>query len=253
MAHHNRVKPVAIITGAGSGIGREIARLLGVKRAAGPPCELVLVGRRIDRLEAVARSIDADTRPLCVAADVSVPEAIEALVRQTVAERGGIDVVINNAGDAPRLTIGGHTAEIIDAVYRVNALGPANLIARAWPYLTSEHGFRDGSGERRSVVVNVSTIGTFDPFPGFFGYAAAKAAVNVMAASCANEGRASGVRAFSVAPGAVETGMLRALFSAEEIPQDKCLRSEEVAAVVCDCVDGGRDADNGRTIQLTRQ
>jgi NAD(P)-dependent dehydrogenase (short-subunit alcohol dehydrogenase family) len=67
-------------------------------------------------------------------------------------------------------------------------------------------------------------MGTIDPFPGFFGYAAAKAATNLMALSCANEGREFGIRAFAVAPGAVETAMLRSLFPESKLPSSQTMK-----------------------------
>jgi NAD(P)-dependent dehydrogenase (short-subunit alcohol dehydrogenase family) len=91
-------------------------------------------------------------------------------------------------------------------------------------------------------------MATTDPFPGFFIYAAAKAGVNLMAKSCAKEGREFGIRAFSVAPGAVETPMLRALFSEVQLPPEKCLSPDDVAKVVVECIAGERDTQNGETI-----
>jgi NAD(P)-dependent dehydrogenase (short-subunit alcohol dehydrogenase family) len=98
--------------------------------------------------------------------------------------------------------------------------------------------------------VNVSSIATVDPFPGFFAYAASKAALNLMTASAAKEGANVGIRAFAVAPGAVETPMLRASFDAKAVPPEACLEPESVARVIVACATGLRDADSGRVIPV---
>ena len=99
-------------------------------------------------------------------------------------------------------------------------------------------------------MVNVSSMATQDPFPGFFAYAASKAALNLMARSCATEGREHGIRAFAVAPGAVETDMLRAAFGEDVIPREQTLDPDTVARVIVECVTGERDAQNGDTIPV---
>jgi NAD(P)-dependent dehydrogenase (short-subunit alcohol dehydrogenase family) len=139
---------------------------------------------------------------------------------------------------------------MIEKTYFTNAIGPACTIAAAWLV------FRRQFSERRlspigQCVVNISTLGTRDPFPGFFAYASSKACMNVMAHSCAKEGAEIGVRAFSIAPGAVETPMLRSLFSREVLPADHALAPERVAEEILACIVGERDALNGQTIYLS--
>jgi NAD(P)-dependent dehydrogenase (short-subunit alcohol dehydrogenase family) len=225
--------PAALITGAGSGIGRAIAAGLASRE-----WRLALVGRRAEALRETAR-LCALAECAVIAADISKPSEALRTVDAAVASFGRIDALVNNAGSAPLLDIAAHTPEVLEEVYAVNALAPANLIARAWPVFKRQ---------RRGCIVNVSTIGTVDPFPGFFGYAAAKAAVNLMARCCANEGKEWGITAYAVAPGAVETGMLRGNFPESVLPRERVLAPEDVAAVVIDCILGERAAENGGTI-----
>lgn len=230
MAEQSTDGMAAIITGASSGIGRSVAEQLATRGY-----KLLLAARRPEALQAVAEA----TGGVAVSTDVGQQASVEAMVDRAYDEFGRVDVLVNNAGLAPLKPIDEHTGEELDAIYRVNALGPAWAIARVWARMKA------GGGGR---IVNVSTIGTADPFPGFFGYASAKAAVNLMAQSVASEGEAHNIRGFAVAPGAVETPMLRSIFGEDAIPPENCLKPSDVAEVVVACAMGERDDENGRTI-----
>jgi NAD(P)-dependent dehydrogenase (short-subunit alcohol dehydrogenase family) len=224
---------VALITGAGSGIGRATA--VGLARLG---WRLAVVGRTRATLEETA-GLCAPAGCAVIAADMAHAAQCARAVDETVARFGRLDALVNNAGSAPLLDIAEHTPAVLDEVYAVNALAPANLIARAWPVFK-----RQGRG----CIVNLSTMGTVDPFPGFFGYAASKAAVNLMAQSCANEGKEWGITAYAVAPGAVETAMLRGNFPESALGPERALPPEAVASVVIDCVLGRRASENGGVI-----
>lgn len=230
---HNQ-PPVVLVTGAGSGIGRAAAI-----RFAAAGAHLVLVGRRAAALDETAAMLPASARPLCIVADVGDVERVGAAIDAAAAHFGRLDVLVNNAGHAPLLPIDQTTPAMLNECFRVNTIGPALAIACAWPLFV-----RQNSG----CVINVSSMATVDPFPGFFMYAAAKAGVNLMARSCANEGRPFNIRAFSVAPGAVETPLLRTLFSDQQLPPSRCLSADDVARVIAECASGVHDHRNGETI-----
>lgn len=243
---------VALITGGGSGIGRATAMALARQGFA-----LALVGRRMERLEETRRMLPPGTTPLLISADIADPGIARSMIDRAVARFGRLDALINNAGDAPRVPIERTLPELLDRVYKINALAPANAIARVWPIFKAQSAA--AAGEKRDPdapppvggrIVSVSTLGTIDPFPGFFAYASAKASVNLMARCCANEGRAHGIFAFAVAPGAVETEMLRVNFPEGVLAREKCLSVDQVAAVIVECVLGERDAQSGDTILL---
>jgi 3-oxoacyl-[acyl-carrier protein] reductase len=200
---------------------------------------VALVGRREAALNETGSLLKAPW--LAIVADVGDAAQIAGAVRRAVETWGRLDALINNAGVAPMLAIEQTTPAVIDETYRINAIGPSYAIAAAWPVF-----LRQRSGR----IVNVSTMGTLDPFAGFFAYAASKAAVNSMARSCAKEGRGHGIYAFAVAPGAVETPMLRAIFSESVLPRARCLAPEDVARVIVECATGRRDGQSGETIVL---
>ena len=243
----NRPPPVAIITGAGSGIGRTVAIRLARSGHA-----VVLVGRRIGALEETLSMLPEGAQGHCVSADVGDSEQAASIVAVAVDRFGRLDVLVNNAGLAPLKPIDQTTPDMIEEVYAVNAVGPACTIAAAWPVFKRQFSQRR-TGPLGACIVNVSTLGTIDPFPGFFAYAAAKAALNVMARSCASEGRPFGIRAFSVAPGAVETEMLRTLFPPSVLPTEKCLAPDRVAEEILACVLGERNDHNGKTICMSAE
>jgi NAD(P)-dependent dehydrogenase (short-subunit alcohol dehydrogenase family) len=225
---------VAIITGAGSGIGRATAISLAKRGYS-----VVLAGRREGQLRETEAALAGSS--LVIAADISGSAACRSIISETENAFGRIDVLINNAGLAPMIPIEETGPSVIDEVFGVNALGPAYLIHAAWPAFVRQ---------RRGCIVNVSTMATTDPFPGFFAYAAAKASVNLMAVSCAKEGKEHGIRAFAVAPGAVETGMLRRIVSESSLPRSKTLSPEAIAQVIVECVEGARDSEIGKTIPV---
>ncbi len=230
-----RDRPVAIVTGAGSGIGRQTAEQLAAANYA-----VVVAARTHKPLSELESSITAaGGEALAVVADVARDADLAKLVQSTLDRFGRIDALVNNAGRASLHDIDAHNDALLDALYAVNALGPAKLIARVWRPMIEAGG---------GAIVNVSTYGTQSPFPGFFGYAAAKAATNVMAKSIATEGAEHGIRGFAVAPGAVETPMLRSMFDQSALPTSSCLTPEDVARVIVECVQGNRDHQNGETI-----
>ncbi len=226
-------RPVTIITGAGSGIGREVARQLHARGH-----RLALVGRTRAKLEETARAI-AVADALCIAADIADSERAASCVDRTIERFGRLDVLVNNAGIAPIVPIADTTEELLEEVFFANTFGPAFLITRAWPVFVARRGGR---------VVNISTIGTVDPFNGFFAYAASKSALDSFTRSIAREGRSHGIRAFSVNPGAVETPLLRQNFGTNVLPASKALAPADVASVVVACACGERDAENGQAI-----
>jgi NAD(P)-dependent dehydrogenase (short-subunit alcohol dehydrogenase family) len=225
---------IAIVTGAGSGIGRQTAVQLG---AAGY-C-VVLVSRSRDKLEETAELVDGET--FIYPADLADSDGITTLVEDVLASFRRIDALVHVAGHAELLPIDQITAEHWRQTIDVNLSAAVLLTAAIWPTFKSQN-----SG----VVVNVSSMASIDPFPGFSTYAAAKIGLNMFTQCTASEGEAIGVRAVSVAPGAVETPMLRSMFDQDMISKDKALSPDDVAALICDCVTGGRTFEAGETIVM---
>lgn len=234
---------MAIVTGAGSGIGRATAERLGERGFA-----VVLVGRRREPLEATAEGVEGET--LIVTADVGTEEGAKAVVEAAVGAFGRLDVIVNNAAAAPSKPFAEFTWAELESLYRVNAIGPMAIIAAAWPVFAEQFAARTDDSILPEVarVVNVSSMATIDPFPGLSAYAASKAAVNLLTRACANEGAEVGIKAFAVAPGAVETEMLRSIASEEMLPASMTLRPETVAEVIAACACGQRDEENGSVI-----
>lgn len=230
-------QPTAVISGAGSGIGRACAQALARR------------GYRVTLL-ARTRSHLEETASLCQGAatvwpvDVADPEAVSKTVGQIVASIGRIDALVHCAGVAPVRPI----TEMDPAEWRNvidTNLSSAFYLARAvWPEFV-----RRGGG----VIVNVSSVAARDPFPGFAAYGAAKAGLNLFGLSAAREGHPHRIRVHTIAPGAVETGMFRKIIPAEQYSADRTLRPEDVAQVICQCVVGDLKYTSGEVIYLHKE
>ncbi|MFM9098087.1 MAG: SDR family oxidoreductase [Phycisphaerales bacterium] len=230
-----------IVTGAGSGIGRALAVELAARGHA-----LALVGRSIEKLHGTATACaaaNAGCRALVMAGDLADSAFAAGVVERTVAELGGIDVLVNCAGVAPHVPIEGTDEDVLEEAFLNNAFGPAFLIVRAWPHFLQR---------KAGCVVNVSSLASSDPFQGFFAYAASKAALDSFVRSMHREGGRHGIRAFSVNPGAVETPLLRSNFPLKVVPASAALAPEAVAMLIVDCIEGRREADRGRTIEIRK-
>ena len=224
----------AIITGGTAGIGLAAAGLF-LERG----WRVLVVGRDQGRLAEALNTLGNGVQGC--RADVGKPDGPGAIVGACLKAFGRIDALVNNAGVAPLVPIAQHSPQLIDQCFATNAIGPAKLILTAWPHLSATHG----------RVVNVSSMATRDPYPGFFGYAASKAGVELMVRSVAKEGAPAGIKAFAVAPGATETAMFRALFDESDVPREAVLDPAAVGRLIVACATGDRDDDNGNTLEIT--
>jgi len=233
----------ALVTGASSGIGRATAVLL-----AEAGYDLALVARREGPLRKAAelaaeraRQTGHQTDVAVLPGDVTRAEECHRLAAAARERFGRIDALVNVAGAAPRLGIEQVTDDIWRRCIDTNLSAVVHLTAACWRV------FRE---QRGGVIVNVSSLASIDPFSGFAIYAAAKAAVNMFTRCAAKEGAPCGIRSVAVAPGAVETPMLREIFDESIIPRHMTLLPTDVAEVIRDCVTGARGFESGQTIVM---
>jgi len=234
--------PVAIITGAGRGIGRATA--IGLARLG---YRLSLASRNLDELNETTRlacGVAPCDTAIAVPTDVTDPEEVDRLAQTTLDRFGRIDAIVNNAGAAPARSIAEMTVPEWQAVLDTNLSAAFFLCKAAWPAFQ-----RQQSG----VIVNISSEAARDPFPGFAAYAAAKAGLNLFGLCAAREGERIGVRVHTVAPGAVETAMLRQLFSPEQYPTQSALDPADVAAIIIACIRGDLAYTSGEVIYLHKE
>lgn len=235
----------ALITGSGSGIGRAIAITLSRQ---GYTC--ALVGRRADALRQTAAMLAHPAH--IITADLTQPFDSQRIVDECVQLTGALHVLVNNAGWSPAADLRATTTEDIAHVYALNAAAPAIAIARAWPTFIKQHAASPANSPRMCVI-NISSLGTIDPFDSLWAYASAKASVNLLALAAARQGKAISVRAFAIAPGAVETDLLRSIVPESMLPPEDTLPPQAVADLVAACVAGQRDGDNGSTIFIDKR
>jgi short-subunit dehydrogenase len=184
----------ALVTGASSGIGVELAREL-----AGRGHGVTLVARREDRLRELAAELTAahGTRNEVIGADLAEPGS-RAAVLDAVAERGlTVDVLVNNAGLSTSGPVHASDVEAELRMVRVDVEAVVELCSRVVP----------GMVERgRGAVLNVASVGAFQPLPGQAGYGGSKAFVLAYTDALHAELAGTGVTATSLCPGPVETG-----------------------------------------------
>jgi 3-oxoacyl-[acyl-carrier protein] reductase len=220
----------ALITGAGSGLGAAIARALA---SEGAWC--VLAGRRPEPLERVRLEIRASAR--AIPTDVRDEAQIESLVVQTVAEFGGVDVLVNNAGVFHETPLAETTTALWDETMAVNLRGAFLLCRAAWPHMQKR-----GGGQ----IVNVSSVAGVQGYGDEAAYCASKFGLNGLTAALALEGKPHNIRVFAVCPGAVDTPIWDGLASSEVV--HRMMKPEPIAELVRGLVTSPRNVDFGPII-----
>ncbi len=216
---------VALVTGAGSGIGAEIAARLARDGAA-----VGVNGLTGDEVaDTVARILDGGGRAVPLVGDVSDPDAAERMVRELDEQLGGLHVLVNNAGlqeETPFL-------ELDLATWRKQLsvdLDGAFLMTLAACRVMAPRG--------GGVVLNVTSVHEHQPRPGYAAYCSAKAGLGMLTKVIARELADRGIRALSVAPGAIETPIQGERSAAEVreqeagIPAGRLGTPAEVAALI---------------------
>ena len=228
---------VAIVTGASSGIGRCTAQ-----RLVEAGYRVVLAARTESKLNEAVEQIGSE-RAEPHPCDVTDAEQVEGLIEKTAEDHGRIDVLANVAGMVMSKPLAKCTQEDWQQMVDVNLTSVFTATRAVWPVFQKQK-----SGQ----IVNFSSMASKDPFPGFGIYATVKVGVNMLTMMTAQEGKRIGVRSVCLAPGAVETPMLRSIFSEKQVPADQALDPDELASIVRDCVTGERDYESGQTLFVNR-
>ncbi len=243
---------VVIVTGAGTGIGASTT-----VRFAQEGATVILVGRTKATLDVVAAGLHPD-RTVVHVADVGSETAIVAVINDTVARFGRLDVLVNNAA----VFIPGAAGDVSTADWRtmmsVNLDGVFFAVRAALPYLIKVKG----------CIVNVSSASGLGADWGAAAYDTAKGAISNLTRSLALDYGSKGIRINSVCPGYTDTPMAAGVKSSdvltakfyERIPMGRAAQPEEVASVIAFLasedasfvsgvnlpVDGGLTASNGQ-------
>ncbi|MHB8636877.1 MAG: SDR family oxidoreductase [Fimbriimonadaceae bacterium] len=204
---------VALITGAGSGIGASIARSLAAEGAA-----IVLCGRRAEALAETAASLDG--AHMCVPCDVRDEAQIRIAVDDAAQKLGRLDILVNNAGIFDQLPVDETPSEFWDNVQATNLRGPYLFARYGWPHLKSSKG----------QILNVSSVAGTQGFSGSAAYCSSKFGLNGLSAVLAIEGKPHGIRVHSFCPGSIETDAW--LKGADGATRARMMKPDQIAELV---------------------
>jgi NADP-dependent 3-hydroxy acid dehydrogenase YdfG len=211
---------VAVVTGAGSGIGKAVAKALAAEGAT-----LCLVGRTRETLEKTANAIRiAASRVVVSPTDLTLDNQVEQLRSGLETEFGRVDILVHSAGVIFQGKIENHDTQDFDRQYRANVRAPYLLTQVLLPLLKVRPG--------QIVVVN-SSVGLRAPV-GVSQFAATQHAMKAITDSLREEVNADGIRVLSVFPGRTATPRQATLYKlgGKDYRADILLQPEDIAAIV---------------------
>jgi 3-oxoacyl-[acyl-carrier protein] reductase len=212
---------IALVTGAGRGIGRAVALRLA---AAG--CDLALVSRTREELEEVAEAAaPTGARTLVLEADVTDDAEVESILQKTLLQLGSVSVLVNSAGTAPSRRVHGK-ADIADWDRMLATCLRA-------PMVLSRLLLPDMLVHKRGAIVNIGSTAGHRSRPGEAAYAAAKAGLLAFSHALFREVRENGIKVVAVCPGYVDTDFIP---PNKQVDRGKFLRPADVAEIVFDVI-----------------
>ncbi|HEK5893482.1 TPA: SDR family oxidoreductase [Staphylococcus aureus] len=204
---------VAVVTGAGSGIGEAIATLLHEEGA-----KVVLAGRNKEKLQNVANQLSQDSVKV-VPTDVTNKEEVDELIKIAQQTFGGLDIVINSAGQMLSSKITDYQVDEWDSMIDVNIKGTLYTAQAALPTMLEQ-----SSGH----LINIASISGFEVTKSSTIYSATKAAVHTITQGLVKELAKTGVKVTSISPGMVDT----AITAAYNPTDRKKLEPQDIAEAV---------------------
>jgi len=238
----NQPQRVAIVTGGAGGVGAATALMLAQRGYH----VAITYQRNRQNADAVVQACQAHgVQALAMAVNVAEDADCQALAHAAHERWGRIDALANCAGTTtfvPLTDMDAVSAQDFQDIYAVNAIGPFQMSRAAAKHMV------DGA-----AIVNVSSLAQLDPFPGFFAYASSKSALHLLTVVADAEGEPQGVRAFTVAPGVVDTPLHRTLMPESMPPVDgltSVLYPDDIARVIVEIAEGRHDRRAGRVLAM---
>ncbi len=235
---------IALVTGAGRGIGAEIARTLADKGAT----VILNYNGSKDRAQALADEIAKKGQKAAIyQCNVSDFEACGEMMKAIVKEYGRLDILVNNAGITRDNLIMKMKEEDFDAVLNINLKGTFNTI---------RHISRQMLKQRSGKIINISSVSGILGNAGQANYAASKAGVIGLTKTMARELASRGITCNAVAPGFVDTEMTKVLShsvkeaACAQIPLGRFGQAKDIAAMVAFLADEGGDYITGQVISV---
>jgi NADP-dependent 3-hydroxy acid dehydrogenase YdfG len=221
---------VAVVTGASSGIGKAIALQLAAQKA-----KLCLLGRKLDTLLAIAKSVETSPQVVSYEVDLTLDEDIEKLKSNLVEDFGQVDLLIHSAGIISLGEMKTAPVEDLDLQYRTNVRAPYALTQALLPMLIP----------RQGQIVFINSSAGLTAKAGAGQYAATKFALKAIADSLRAEVNALGLRVLSVYPGRTASPMQAAIYKMEgkAYNPERLLQPEDVAACVISALSLPRTAE----------
>ena len=224
---------VALVTGAASGIG-----LATVRRLLEAGWKVAAVDRDQQALAAHTRELGAGARVFASALDVTDEAAVETVVAAAAETLGGLDGVVNSAGIAADIHALETPVALLRKILDVNVVGTF-IVARAAARIMKDRG--------GGAIVNISSVSGLRGGKGRSAYGASKGAVVVLTQVLANDLARYGIRVNAVAPGPVDTPMVKAVHTAADralwlrhVPMRRYAEPDEIASVIEFLLDGTR-------------
>jgi 2-deoxy-D-gluconate 3-dehydrogenase len=236
---------VAIVTGASRGLGRAMALALAQAGA-----DVAVAARARPDLDETARLVTAaGRRALVVETDVTAYPQVETLVRRTIAELGGLHVVVNNSGIARVAPVAQMSPEDFRATLEVNLVGVFNGCRAAAAHLLAQ---------KSGKIINLSSVLGQVGLPGYSAYAASKSGVMGFTRALAAEWARHGIQVNAIAPGWFVTEMNADAFADErtrdrllrDVPQRRTGRLDEIGPLAVYLASAASDFMTGQTLFL---
>lgn len=212
---------IALVTGAGRGIGRAIARTLASEGAT-----LVLAARTVSELDRVRDEIEAGgAKALVVRADVTREKDVEKLFGEVRSRYDRLDILVNNAGIGRFVNVRDMNVDDFDAMWALNMRGL---------FLCSQQAVKIMEPQKNGVIVNISSLAGKNAFVGGAGYAATKWALMGFSKCLMLEERQFNIRVITICPGSVDTTFSDQ--TSDPARSDRIIAPQDVADTVLSAV-----------------